>query len=99
MITIETLRSNAAKFANDFSAAHYEMGEGQKFIVGLCNVFELDYLRAVRFEDRVKKASGHGRIDAFFPSLLLVEMKSKGEDLYKAYIQATDYFDGLKTED
>ena len=99
MLTIETLRSNAAKFANDFSAAHYEMGEGQKFIFGLCNVFELDYLKAVRFEDRVKKASGNGRIDAFFPSLLLVEMKSKGEDLYKAYVQATEYFDGLKTED
>ncbi len=99
MLTIETLRNNAAKFANDFSAAHYEMGQGQSFIIGLCKVFELDYLRAVRFEDRVKKAKGKGRIDAFFPSLLLVEMKSAGKNLDDAYNQATDYFDGLKTED
>jgi len=99
MITIETLRKNATRFAKDFADASYEMGQAQSFIIGLCKVFDLDYIRAVRFEDRVKKAKGKGRIDAFFPGLLLVEMKSAGKDLDEAYRQATDYFHGLSDED
>ncbi|MDP3009558.1 MAG: hypothetical protein Q8N30_10900 [Methylococcales bacterium] len=99
MITIETLRKNATRFAKDFADASYEMGQAQSFIIELCKVFDLDYIRAVRFEDRVKKAKGKGRIDAFFPSLLLVEMKSAGKDLDEAYAQATDYFHGLSDED
>ncbi|MDP3333856.1 MAG: hypothetical protein Q8S55_18025, partial [Methylococcaceae bacterium] len=99
MITIETLRKNATRFAKDFADASYEMGQAQSFIIELCKVFDLDYIRAVRFEDRVKKAKGKGRIDAFFPSLLLVEMKSAGKDLDEAYRQATDYFHGLNDED
>jgi hypothetical protein len=60
----------------------------------------LNHRRAVRFEERVKKLGGkRGRIDGFFPGLLLVEMKSTGEDLDKAYIQATEYFPGLKDEE
>ncbi|MGZ8227857.1 MAG: DNA methyltransferase, partial [Methylococcaceae bacterium] len=54
----------------------------------------------MRFEERVKKLGGkRGRIDGFFPGLLLVEMKSTGEDLNKAYLQATEYFPGLKDEE
>jgi type I restriction-modification system DNA methylase subunit len=99
MLTIETLRNRATKFARNFSDATYEMGKAQTFIIDLCKIFELDYLRAVRFEERVKKAKGKGRIDAFFPGLLLVEMKSTGKNLDEAYTQATDYFPGLKNED
>jgi hypothetical protein len=92
-----TLRKRAAAFAKDFSKSTYEMGEAQNFIRSLCHIFDLNHRRAVRFEERVKKLGGkHGRIDGFFPGLLLVEMKSTGADLDKAYIQATEYFPGLK---
>ena len=81
----DTLRKRAAAFAKDFSKATYEMGEAQNFIRGLCHVFDLNHRRAVRFEERVKKLGGkRGRIDGFFPGLLLVEMKSTGADLDKA---------------
>jgi hypothetical protein len=64
------------------------MGEAQDFIRGLCHFFELNHRRAVRFEDRVKKLGGKsGRIDGFFPGLLLVEMKSMGEDLDKSRLR------------
>jgi len=99
MITIETLRKRATKFAKNYADAVYEMGEAQNFIRDLCEIFDLNYRRSVRFEERVKKLKGSGRIDAFFPSLLLVEMKSAGKDLDKAYIQATEYFQGLKDEE
>jgi|WetSurSiteA1Bulk_404760.scaffolds.fasta_scaffold00039_20 type I restriction-modification system DNA methylase subunit len=99
-ININTLRQRAAKFAKAFAKSNYEMGEAQNFIRGLCEVFGLNHLRAVSFEMRVKKLSGkRGRIDGFFPSLLLIEMKSAGEDLDKAYTQATEYFHGLKDEE
>ncbi|MFZ4700088.1 MAG: class I SAM-dependent DNA methyltransferase [Candidatus Methylumidiphilus sp.] len=94
---LNLLRTRAAAFAKDFAKSTYEMGEAQDFIRGLCQVFGLNHRRAVRFEERVKKLGGkRGRIDGFFPGLLLVEMKSTGEDLEQAYVQATDYFPGLK---
>ncbi len=99
-LNINTIRQRATAFAKEFAKADYEMGEAQNFIRGLCNVFGLDYRRAVRFEERVKKLGGKkGRIDGFFPGKLLVEMKSAGVDMDKAYLQATDYFHGLKDEE
>jgi hypothetical protein len=96
-LNIDTIRARAAAFAKEFSKSSYEMGEAQDFIRDLCQVFGLNHRRAVRFEERVKKLRGRpGRIDGFFPGLLLVEMKSAGEDLDKAYRQATEYFPGLK---
>jgi len=99
MVTIETLRKRATDFSNTFADAAYEMGQAQSFVIELCKIFDLNYLKAVRFEDRVKKLKGKGRIDAFFPSLLLVEMKSAGKDLDEAYIQASEYIQGLKDEE
>jgi hypothetical protein len=100
MLTIETLRSNAAKFAKEFADSTYEMGEAQDFIRDLCKVFELSHRRFVSFEKRVKKIGNkQGRIDGFIPGLLLIEMKSAGEDLDKAYNQASEYFHGLKDEE
>jgi len=88
--SIEAIRKRAAKFALDFSKATYEMGQAQNFIRGLCEIFELPHLKAVSFEHRAKKTGGkHGRIDGFFPGLLLIEMKSAGENLQDAYNQAT----------
>ncbi len=99
-LNINTIRQRATEFAKEFAKSNYEMGEAQNFIRELCNVFGLDYRRSVRFEERVKKRGGKkGRIDGFFPGKLLVEMKSAGEDMDKAYIQATKYFDGLKNEE
>ncbi len=85
---VNTLRQRAAAFAKDFSKSTYLMGEAQDFIRGLCHIFDLTHRRALRFEDRVKKLVGKsGRIDGFFPGLLLVEMKSMGEDLDKSRLR------------
>jgi len=100
MLTPEILRKNAAKFAKEFATAHYEMGEAQDFIRDLCKIFGLSHRRFVSFEKRVKKLGNkQGRIDGFIPGLLLIEMKSAGEDLDKAYNQASEYFHGLKDEE
>jgi len=100
MLPIEILRKNASVFAKEFAKSHYEMGEAQDFIRDLCKIFGISHRRFVSFERRVKKLGNKaGRIDGFIPSLLLIEMKSAGEDLDKAYNQATAYFHGLKEEE
>ena len=40
-----------------------------------------------------------GRIDAFWKGMLLIEHKSHGQDLNRAFAQATDYFDALPERD
>ena len=96
-INKKEIRNRAHRFMKDFADASYEMGEAQNFIRGLCEVFGFSPLRLVSFEQRVKKLDGtRGRIDGFYPGKLLIEMKSRGEDLDKAYIQATEYLARLK---
>jgi len=76
------------------------MGEAQNFIRGLCEIFELPVLKAVSFEHRARKLGGsHGRIDGFFPGLLLIEMKSTGKDLALAYQQAIEYLPNLPVDE
>jgi hypothetical protein len=40
-----------------------------------------------------------GFVDLFWPGILLVEMKSRGKNLDRAYTQAIDYFPGIKERD
>ena len=84
------LQQQADEFSKTFANAQYEMGEAQKFINALCMVYGVNWLHSVDFERRVKKANRRGinRIDGFLPGLLLIEMKSAGEDLDKAFEQA-----------
>jgi hypothetical protein len=83
-------------FVKDYANVSYEMGEAQNFIRGLCDVFGFSNKRLVSFEQRVQKlGGGRGRIDGFYPGKLLIEMKSRGEDLEAAYQQATGYLPGL----
>ena len=87
----------AYALAKDYASASYEMGQAQNFIRDLCEVFGFSAKRLVNFEQRVKKASGSsGRMDGFYPGKLLIEMKSRGEDLQAAYQQALDYLPGLQ---
>ncbi len=93
----ESLFDKADAFSKLFENAHYESGQAQSFIFGLCEVYGISTYRAVLFEDRVAKDEGGiNRIDALFPSLLLVEMKSKGKNLEKAYEQSKGYLEKLK---
>ena len=88
--------NRAYRFMKDYGDASYEMGQAQDFIRDLCEVFGFSHKRLVSFEQRVKKLDGaRGRIDGFYPGKLLIEMKSLGQDLGKAYQQATEYLPGL----
>lgn len=94
----DELNNRAESFAKEFANKTYESGHAQNFVRELCNVYGLNYLRSVDFEHRVRKADGKGinRIDGFFAGLLLVEMKSAGQNLDEAYEQAKAYIPLLK---
>lgn len=44
-------------------------------------------------------SSAKGYIDLFWSDTILVEMKSRGKDLEKAYQQALSYTEGLKAHE
>ncbi len=90
------VRARAAAFAEDWRDAAYEKGETQSFYNDFFRIFGVSRRSVARYEEHVKKLDDRsGFIDLFWPRVLLVEQKSAGRDLEKAYGQAGDYFDAL----
>ena len=64
------------------------------------NIFGLTRRRVASFEEPVKKlGANRGSIDLLWKGTLIVEHKSRGKDLNKAYEQALDYFAGISEQD
>ena len=94
------IRVRAATFAEDWRDAAYEKGETQSFYNDFFNIFGVKRRTVARYEEHVKRLdNSSGFIDLFWPGVLLVEQKSAGRDLTKAYGQAGDYFDALPEQD
>ncbi|MCY4316221.1 MAG: hypothetical protein OXC66_08910, partial [Roseovarius sp.] len=90
------VRARAAVFAEDWRDAAYEKGETQSFYNAFFEVFGVRRRNVARYEAHVAKLDNRsGFIDLFWPGVLLVEQKSAGRDLGKAYEQAGEYFDAL----
>jgi len=91
------IKDRALKFSNEWAEETKERAEKDSFWNDFFNVFGISRRRVATFEEPVKKLSGNqGFIDLFWKGTLLVEHKSKGRNLDKAFEQATDYFPGLK---
>ena len=68
--------------------------------MSLDNVFGISRKRVASFEEPVKKLGDkRGFMDLFWKGTLLVEHKSKGKDLDRAFTQALDYFPGINERD
>lgn len=94
------IRVRAAEFASDWKDAHYEKGETQSFYNDFFHIFGVKRRSVARYEEHVKKLNDKtGFIDLFWPGVLLVEQKSTGRNLAKAYAQAGEYFDAMKEVD
>lgn len=94
------IKDRALKFSNEWAEETKERAEKDSFWNDFFNVFGISRRRVATFEEPVKKLSGNqGFIDLFWKGTLLVEHKSKGRNLEKAFEQATDYFPGLKEHD
>ena len=94
------VRVRAASFAEEWRDAAYEKGETQSFYNDFFEVFDVRRRSVARYEEHVTKLdNGRGFIDLFWPGVLIVEQKSAGRDLDKAYGQAGEYFDALPERD
>lgn len=86
------IRSRAISFIHDHKDDKYEKGESQIFWRDFFNIWGINAKRVGIFEERAKTLKQTtGFIDYFWPKTILIEQKSKGEDLDKAYKQALDY--------
>ncbi|MCB8944122.1 MAG: class I SAM-dependent DNA methyltransferase [Ardenticatenaceae bacterium] len=99
-LTQQEIRDRALAFAKDWQNVAREKAESQTFWNEFFNIFGLTRRRVASFEEPVKKlGKNRGSIDLFWKGTLLVEHKSKGKDLDKAYSQALDYFPGISEQE
>lgn len=91
------IKTRSIAFSKEWEHESSEDAEAKSFWDDFFNVFGISRRRVAAFEKPVKKQDGkQGFIDLLWKGVILVEHKSKGRDLDKAFQQAKDYFPGLK---
>ncbi|GHT48964.1 methylase [Spirochaetia bacterium] len=94
------IKTRAAGFVNDWqdkALSAREEADAQTFENGFFNIFGVSRSQIAIFEHKVKLQDGsNGYIDLFWRGHILIEMKSPGKDLEKAYKQAKDYANALE---
>lgn len=94
------IKSRATTFSKEWADESSEDAEAKSFWDGFFNVFGISRRRVATFEQQVKKIDEKtGFIDLLWKGVILVEHKSRGKDLDRAYQQAKDYFPGLKDKE
>ena len=99
MVTINKneIRSKSVSFSKRWENVERERAEKDTFWNEFFTVFGLDRKNYAIFDQSVKKLNNNkGFIDLFWPGKLIVEHKSKGQNLNKAFEQASEYFLVLK---
>lgn len=91
------IRTRATKFAKQWAEASEEEADAKPFWYEFFHVFGIRARTVGSYELHVRKLDkALGKIDYFWPGLLLIEHKSRGKDLKKAAVQAADYLHGVK---
>ena len=94
------IRARAIEFSKEWEDESSEDAEAKSFWDAFFNMFGVSRRRVAAFERPVRQPDGSaGYIDLLWKGTLLVEHKSRGRDLNRAYRQATDYFYALKERD
>ena len=94
------IKNRALAFSRDWAEESSEDAEAKSFWDGFFNIFGISRKRVAAFEEPVKKLGDkQGFIDLFWKGVLLVEHKSRGKNLDRAYTQALDYFPGIVERD
>jgi len=94
------IKDRALAFSKEWAGTYNEEADAKPFLEAFFNVFGITRKKIATFEHKVKKLDNHdGYIDLFWKSTLLIEMKSKGKNLDKAYTQAREYLQGIKNHE
>jgi len=90
------IRRRLSAFAKEWQDAHSEAADAKTFWLRFYECYGIRAESATIYEKAVDKLGGaRGFIDSFIPGKLIVEHKSRGKDLDKAFDQAADYFIAL----
>jgi len=91
------IRKRATAFSARWANAADERAQSQIFWHEFFGIFGIDSKRVGQFEAHAKRVTTGrgGRIDYFWPRILLVEHKSVGKNLDEAEAQALDYLDSI----
>jgi len=93
------IKTRAIAFMKEWADESREQAESKTFWNEFFNIFGISRRRVATFEQPVKKLNQHtGFIDLLWKGVLLIEHKSRGENLDHATQQAKDYFAGLQGE-
>jgi len=91
------IKDRALKFSKEWKDTTNEEADAKPFLDAFFDVFGITRKKIGTFEHRVKKLSdADGYIDLLWKGTILIEMKSRGKNLDKAFQQAIDYTHGLK---
>ena len=94
------IKANALAFSKKWKDATDEASEAQSFLNDFFGIFGIDRKRVGTFETKVPmSADRSGYVDLIWKGVILVEMKSAGKSLDRAYKQAKDYAFHLEDED
>lgn len=91
------IKTRAIQFSKEWENETSEDAEAKSFWDDFFNVFGISRRRVATFETKVTKENRKdGFIDLLWKGQLLIEHKSSGKNLDRAYKQAIEYFPGLK---
>ena len=98
------IRDRSVAFVREWADESSEDAEAKSFWDAFFKVFGVERRRLAQFEAPVSMVRNLGKtatgfVDLFWKGRLLVEHKSRGKDLNRAYDQAIDYFEGIADRD
>ena len=107
------IKTRAAAFVNAWNGKAFsarEEADAQTFQIEFFDIFGVDRKKVAVFERKVRldrspglfggeEGGASGYIDCFWPGHILIEMKSPGKDMEKAYEQAKKYALALDKKD
>ena len=99
MLSLNEIRRRSSEFIlnwKDKVTSAREEADAQEFQIDFLNIFGVPRNKIAIFEHKVKLLDGSaGYIDLLWKGYILIEMKSPGKDLQKAYEQAKRYATAL----
>lgn len=97
------IKTRAAAFVNEWKGrapTAREEADAQTFETGFFRIFGVERSQVAIFEQKVRLSpEANGYIDLFWKGHVMIEMKSPGKDMTKAFEQAKNYANALKPSD
>jgi len=94
------IKDRAMHFSKEWADTSNEDADAKSFLDAFFEVFGVPRKKIGTFEHKVKKINdADGYIDLLWKGTILIEMKSRGKNLDRAFEQAKDYALGLKAHE